>query len=144
MDYDDPEVEQHWCAERRSEVASYLASQHVTHGEIGEWPAWHLAPYVSIWAIESYDHPGWVGWWVVCGDLPTDYVSAATIKHPRDALLSFVASWRATAALMEKGQASPDVSIGPRSEWPKLAPMLASRAESLQAMALDTELWHER
>ena len=58
MDYDDPNVEERWCSERRSEVAAYLAAEGVTHGRIGEWPAWHLAPHVSIWAIESQAKPG--------------------------------------------------------------------------------------
>jgi hypothetical protein len=46
LNYEDPEIEEKWCAERRSEVVSYLISERVEHGEIGEWPAWHLAPYV--------------------------------------------------------------------------------------------------
>jgi len=143
MDYDDPQAEERWCSERRTEVARYLAQENVAHGQIGEWPAWHLAPYVSVWAIESRSDPGWVGWWVICGDLPTDYVSAATIKHPRDALLSFVTRWRAAADHMARGETPPDFTIGPRSEWPRLTPMLASRAESLQDMVADTGLWGE-
>ena len=88
-DYDDPATEHRWCADRRVEVADYLAAEGVAHGQIGAWPAWHVAPYVSVWAIESKRKPGWVGWWVLCGDLPTDYVSAATIKHPRKAVEAF-------------------------------------------------------
>ena len=141
MDYDDPEVEDRWCSERRNEVGSYLAQEGIAHGQNGEWPAWHLAPHVSVWAIESRAQPGWVGWWVICGDLPTDYVSAASIEHPRDALLSFVARWRAAADHMRRGESSPGFTIGPRSQWPTLAPMLVSRAKSLQDMAADAGLW---
>src|SRR4249919_488356 len=143
MDYDDPAVEERWCSERRSEVAVYLARERVTHGQIGEWPAWHLVPHVSIWAIESKANPGWVGWWAICGDLPTDYVSASSIKHPRDAVLAFAHRWRATAALMAAGQSSPEFSVGSPAEWPTLGPMLASRAELLQDMASDVGLWDE-
>src|SRR5688572_31851449 len=75
VDYDDSDVEKQWCETARSQVARYLETQSVSHGQIGEWPAWHVAPYVSIWAVESQARPGWVGWWVICGDLPTDYVS---------------------------------------------------------------------
>src|SRR6266446_5228772 len=52
-DYDDPAVEERWCNEQRVNVTNYLSSQKVKHGRIGDWPAWHVAPYVSIWAIES-------------------------------------------------------------------------------------------
>jgi len=86
--FDDPAQEEKWCEERRAEVAAYLKAEGVSHGRIGEWPEWHVAPYASIWAIESAARPEWVGWWVICGDLPTDYVSADTIKHPRDAMLA--------------------------------------------------------
>jgi len=68
-DFDDPAVEKRWCAERRAAVADYLKKQGVDHGEIGEWPAWHFAPYVSIWAIESKKRPSRLGWWVICGML---------------------------------------------------------------------------
>ena len=84
--YDDPAIEERWCEERRKEVTDYLDRQKVEYKEVGEWPAWHVPPYVSIWAIESAQKPGLVGWWVVCGDLPTDYISADTIKHPREAM----------------------------------------------------------
>ncbi|MBL0041714.1 MAG: DUF4826 family protein [Xanthomonadales bacterium] len=53
LKYDDPELEERWCMDRRQEVESYLSKEQVPHGRIGEWPAWHVAPYVSIWAIES-------------------------------------------------------------------------------------------
>ncbi len=85
-DYDDPAIEEQWCQERRAQVEAYLQHQRVEHGRVGEWPAWHVAPHVSLWAIESKVRPDWVGWWAICGDLPTDYVSAANIKHPREAV----------------------------------------------------------
>ena len=45
-------------------------------------------------AIESLLAPGHVGSWAICGDLPMDYLSAATIKHPRKALLAFADLWK--------------------------------------------------
>jgi hypothetical protein len=140
-DYDDPEVEQRWCDARRAEVADYLRTERVAHGRIGEGPAWYLPPLVSVWAIEDAQRPGWVGTWAICGDVPTDYVSAGAIKHPRDAMLAFVARWRDTAADMAAGRASPGFSIGTPADWPTLAPMLASRAELVHGMASDPELW---
>ncbi|HBH38930.1 MAG TPA: hypothetical protein DDX06_11185 [Curvibacter sp.] len=142
-DYDDPAVEERWCAERRAEVAAYLAREKVVHGEIGEWPAWHIAPIASIWAIESKKSPGWVGWWVISGDLPCDYVSASDIKHPRDALRAIAESWLAQSEVMARGETSPELSIGPREEWPSLAPLLKSRASTLLDIADDHEVWAE-
>ena len=143
MDYDDPAVEERWCNERREEVREYLHQKGVAHGQIGEWPAWYLAPCVSVWAIESKSNPGWLGWWVISGDLPTDYVSAQTIKHPRDAIRAIAERWSNAAEQMVRGQPSPGFSIGSPSEWPALAPHLSSRATLLRAWAGDSELWKD-
>src|SRR5207253_9606987 len=81
-DYDDPDVEERWCIEQRAIVADYLRLQKVRHGRIGEWPAWHVAPIASIWAIESTVQPESIGWWVIGGDPPTDYISANEVIPP--------------------------------------------------------------
>src|SRR5438105_4694333 len=47
-----------WVAEQRSVVIAYLKRQGVQHREVGEWPAWHLLPYLAVWAIESFTAPG--------------------------------------------------------------------------------------
>ena len=104
-------------------------------------PAWHLPPYASLWAIESGENPGWVGWWVICGDLPTDYVSAQTIKHPRQAMRALADRWAPAAERMARGEAPEDFSLGQPEDWPTLAPLLASRAALLQDFAADDAMW---
>ena len=126
-DYNDPAVEEQWCAERRAEVTAYLQRKCVDHGRVGEWPAWHVAPYVSIWAIESKQRPGWVGWWVICGDLPTDDVSAETIKQPRGAVRSIAEEWREQARFMATGESHPDIYIGRPEDRVSLAPLSKPR-----------------
>jgi hypothetical protein len=142
-DYDDPAVEEAWCAQRRAEVAAYLERQGAVHGRIGEWPAWHIAPYVSIWAIESVQSPGWVGWWAICGDLPIDYMTAGKIRHPREALRGFSRSWSDLASRMARGEADPENAIGPPEKWPELAPLLEVRARLLSEFAGDDSLWED-
>lgn len=143
IDYNDIVVEETWCNSRREEVIEYLQAQQVIHGAVGEWPAWHVAPYVSIWAIESKINPGWIGWWVISGDLPTDYISADSIKHPREALLAFSNRWREMASYMERGELYPAIKIGPPESWPMLIPLLNSRAKTLYEWANDEEMWYE-
>ena len=106
-DYDDPDVEERWCCEQQKIVADYLRSQKVKHGRIGEWPAWHVAPYASIWAIESLARPECIGWWVICGDLPTDYISSADVEppqHPRKAMRVFAQNWLEVVNAWKDGQ----------------------------------------
>ncbi len=135
--------EEKWCAERRKEVRAYLARQHIPRRRIGIWPAWHVDQYISIWAIESAVRPGWVGWWVICGDLPTDYISASRIKHPRTAMRAFAKRWDKVADCMRRGRAHPTVKIGERSSWAQLEPLLRQRAKLLAEFANDKSIWGE-
>jgi hypothetical protein len=144
MNAPDHDDEERWCDEQRTRVAEYLRSEGVEHGRIGEWPAWHVLPYVSIWAIESRARPEWIGWWVICGDLPTDYISAADIiapQHPRLALRVIAERWLKQVEAWNDGQEFEGVRIpGPHSNR-ELAPLLKSRAELLVQWADDDSIW---
>lgn len=145
-DYDNPEIEERWCEAQRKTVADYLKSQGVKHGEIGEWPAWHVAPYVSIWAIESFKKHGWIGWWVICGDLPTDYISSADIEppqHPRKAMQAITERWLQYSNSKKQGKDIKDFHIGDSSSFKELAPLLAARANLLREWVQDDTLWEE-
>jgi hypothetical protein len=139
--YDDPAVEERWCLEQQKAVAEYLKVAGVKHGRIGEWPAWHVAPYVSVWAIESTARPEWVGWWVISGDLPTDYISADSVKDPRTAVRGFTERWRDVASYMRRGEAHPTIRIGSADEQTGLGPLLESRATLLSKWVEDESLW---
>jgi hypothetical protein len=146
-DYDDPAVEEQWCEEQRATVSSYLRLQKVKHGRVAEWPAWHVAPYASIWAIESLARPELIGWWVICGDLPTDYISSADVKppqHPRKAMQVFARSWLELAAAWKDGCQVKNTRIADSSSHEELGPLLESRAQLLMEWAEDDSLWEER
>lgn len=138
-DYDDPAVEEQWCAEARARVAEYLSREGVVHGRIGEWPAWHVAPVVSVWAIESRARRDWVGWWVICGDLPTDYVSSRDVRHPRAAVAAFAELWTRHAEARRRGEPGGDFTVGDGSEG--LLDLLESRAAMLARWAEDDGVW---
>src|SRR5262245_41915190 len=120
-----------WCQNRRAEVARYLRGEQVLHGRSSAKPVWHLAPYVALWAIESAPASDSIGWWVICGDLRTDYVSAQQAPDPRAALIAFAARWREVADYMARGDRHPTIEIGDPATWPKLAPLLKKRADLL-------------
>lgn len=143
LDYDDPEVEAQWFADRRKEVEEYLGRESVAHGQVGEVPAWSVAPYVSIWAIESLKSPGCVGWWAISGDLPNDYVSAKGINNPRDAMRAIAKLWQEASEHMLRGEKHPTLSIGAGDSDEELAPLLASRAETLLGWADDPKVWED-
>ena len=143
---DDPAIEETWCSDQRKIVADYLRSQHVTHGRIGEWPAWHLAPYVSIWAIESLARPESIGWWVICGDLPTDYISSADVhppQHPRKAIRVIAQKWLEAVNAWKDGREAENLMIEDAGSQDELRSMLESRARLLLEWADDDSVWVE-
>lgn len=141
-DYDS-EANSQWRAERRNEVAVYLQDEGISHGNIGEEPAWQVPPHVSVWAIESLGVPGNVGWWVISGDLPHDYVSADAAKNPREAVQAIASIWAEAAHYMSRGEKHPTFRIGTGDRDEELAPLLASRAELLLQYVDDAEAWEE-
>jgi hypothetical protein len=133
--------EQAWCDDQRSIVIDYLVQQGLEHGEVGEWPAWHIAPHVAIWAVESVVRPGWVGWWVISGDLPTDYMSCGSERHPRAGLRAIAERWRDAAPLMAEGKDISGWNFGSAANRTELAPLLAARADALLSFTADDTLW---
>ncbi|QWV94297.1 DUF4826 family protein [Geomonas oryzisoli] len=142
-DFENPEIEERWCTEQRSEVQDYLLGQNVDYGEIGEWPAWHVAPMVAIWAIESKVNPGWVGWWAISGDVPTDYISAEKVKNPREAMRVFAKVWAEVSGGMLRGESHPTIKIGNPENWPELGNLLKRRSDLLAQFAEDDSVWEE-
>jgi hypothetical protein len=140
-DFNDPAVEEGWCAQRQAQVLDYLQRQGVKHGRVGEWPAWHIPPYVSIWAIESAARSDWVGWWVICGDLPTDYISADKFEHPRDALRAIAERWLDAAARMQRGETHPTAQFGSTLSQSELMPLLEKRGGILLKWSNDDACW---
>jgi hypothetical protein len=85
-----------------------------------------------------------MGWWVIPGDLPTDYASSRGLPDPREAVRVFAARWEAASACMARGEAHPELTIGRSPEERKsLAPLLQKRAELLSHWAEDDELWYD-
>jgi Domain of unknown function (DUF4826) len=143
MDYPSEAEEQTWCDFERARVIEYLSSEGLVHGEVGDWPAWHVWPYVAVWAIESVRCPGWVGWWAVSGDLPIDYTGCGPDRHPREGLRDIASLWKEAAKNWSENKSIEEWRIGAPEDWPTLAPLLATRAELLLAYAADDDLWLE-
>lgn len=141
--YEDQDVADTWCAEMRLEVEQYLKSEEVVCGEISEWPAWHIAPYVSVWAIESAAQSGFVGAWVLCGDLPTDIIDGEGIEHPREAMAAIADRWLAYVKNARAGEPNDDMEIETSDDPEEMLELLESRAEVLREWAADDDMWVE-
>ena len=139
----DKSAEEKWIAAEREKVIAYLSSQRCEHAGVGEWPAFHIDPYIALWAIQSPSHPGRIGWWAISGDLPTDYMSSSSGYHPRDAMRYFGSTWLAASESMRRGETHEGMTIGTPNLWPTMAPLLKTRAELLRKYADDDNLWDD-
>jgi hypothetical protein len=59
-----------WNSKKRAEIFSYLEKEGLSAPEIGDWPAFEVAPCFGIWCIESKRERGKIGWWAFAGDGP--------------------------------------------------------------------------
>jgi len=137
----EPITEERWCAERAVDVGACLERLAPEHGRVGEWPAWHVMPYASLWAVESLHRPEWVGWWVICGDLPSDVLAAHDLATPRDALRAFGKRWILHGESLDRGDVPPAWAHLPHAELPRLAATLKLRGAALQVWADDAASW---
>ncbi len=142
-DNDDEILEEEWVSAERQKVIAYLERQGCRHGGVGEWPAFHVDPYVALWAVQSLETEGYIGWWAISGDVPTDYMSSSSGRHPRDAMRHLSTEWQSISDFMASGEAREGYMIGTPETWPDLAPLLKSRAEMIREWADDDDLWDE-
>lgn len=140
-DEDDPADVARWIDEHRANVARYLRNESIAHGLIAEEPAWDVLPHLSLWPVEGAGKPHRILAWVICSDVPTDYVEGEGLEHPRDVLRAFGTRWREVAWYMARGEAHPTIAIGKPETWPTLAALLDSRGETLVKWANDESLW---
>lgn len=147
MDFDDAQ-DWAWCDSQLAAVEAYVKAQQLPHGVICDSPEWFTAPYVALWAVEDVADPGYVGFWLLCGDssgsqpqpVPFDHLPATDITEPREAMAAFAKKWAQLAAAAAKGQAwqgSPELD----GDLAQQAKQLARQAQLLQLWASDDELW---
>lgn len=133
--------DEHWLRVQREELQAYLGGEGVVHGGIAPEPDWYEPDVLAIWSVQSGATPERRGWWAVTGDVPTDFLSASDAADARTALAQIAARWQAAAVRMAEGCEPDGFSIGTPEDWPVLAPMLKSRADTLAEWAADPELW---
>jgi hypothetical protein len=135
--------EQAWLLDRRKQVAEYLANEQVKHGRIALKASWYVAPYVSLWEVGLLRAPRQIGWWAICGDHPTDYISATDLDEPREVLRAIGERWRDLSSFMRHGIPHPSMTVGSKESAKELGELLRSRAKLLIQWADDDGIWED-
>ena len=130
-----------WAGLQRVQVIEYLTTQGIISPNVGEWPAFDVAPYFAIWAVESKEIEEKIGWWAFSGDCPTDYVTEKGECHPRAALGYLIDSWKGYIPHMRAGRQPPATKFGKGTDLEELGSLLEKRISVFEEWYSDDDLW---
>jgi hypothetical protein len=131
----DPEaLRQEWVRTQFQKANRFLAEKGVVPSKVLADESRYLAPYLAIWKMEA-KQPKKQTFWVMSGDLPSDYVDVKVAVTARDAIRHFSMMWQLKAENLHKSGVTKDPT------QLKFAQLLVSRAESLYKMHQDEKLW---
>ncbi|HOI06653.1 MAG TPA: DUF4826 family protein [Deltaproteobacteria bacterium] len=130
-----------WLDILRQRACEYLEQRGLWGLRIDDTPAWHRAPYSCIWAARNEENPAWGDWWVICGGLPTDCVSAVFAGSARNAMHAIGSRWIEAARCMKEGDTRPATWTGLEEASPELADLLEIRGEFLVSWSGDDACW---
>lgn len=129
-------LQQEWIREHFQKANRFLAEKGVIPTNVITTESRYIMPYVAIWKMEA-KKPKKQTFWVMSGDLPSDYVDVNVAASAREALKHFSLMWQLKAENLHNSGATKD----PTQE--KFAQLLVSRAESLYKLQADDKLWPE-
>lgn len=135
--YDNPEIEARWLKEQRQNVLEYFDKEEIRLAKIEEKPIWRVAPYVALWKAKNSKS----SFWIISGDLPSDYLEAFATKSPSEILAAFAKRWEKMSVEMLKGNFPADFKIGKIQDQKELGGLLKSRAQVLLDWSKDKQLW---
>jgi hypothetical protein len=133
-----------WVTKERKKVEFYLSKHGIENPNVGPRPAFEIAPHFAIWAVESKQISGKIGWWAFSGDCPTDYVSEDGKCHPRNALKLLLDNWRIFIPNMKKGKQPPNVQFADGADLPLLGELLEKRVTILDEWLSNDDLWEDQ
>lgn len=122
-----------WVREQYQKANQFLAENGVLFESVQTEESRYLAPYVAIWKISALDGKQY---WVITGDLPTDYMPFENENDPRKAMKHFSLLWHAKAENMRRTAVDDEAQLAE-------AEMLTARAEGLHRICTMKELWGE-
>jgi hypothetical protein len=131
----DPELlRQEWVRTQFQKANRFLGEKGVIPNKVITDESRYLAPYFAIWKMEA-KQPTKQTFWVMSGDLPSDYVDVKVAGTAREAVRHFSMMWQVKAENLHRSGATKDATQA------KFANLLVTRAESLYKMQADDKLW---
>lgn len=126
-----PDQVSEWIRSQFQKANLHLAEKGILQQSVAVEDSRYLPPYVAIWKINAIDKHSY---WVISGDLPSDYVAVSAAENARDALRAFSFRWQLQA------QKLIDAGINDQTSQDYVN-LLVSRAQSLYELFENQTLW---
>lgn len=97
-----------------------------------------IPPAIGIWYLSSKTKEDF---WIVSGDLPTDFAPGSVAANPREAIRYFAMSWQLKAARMEDSLAEGKIVLADKETQEKAIQELITKANALMGLQQDDKLW---
>ena len=141
--YADPAVLEAWWTQCREKLGKQLAADGIIHGSFGSEPLSYCPGVACVCSVDLPNQPGTVGWWAICGDMPTAYVSAALIPDPRAFLQAISRRCQDAIDAIERGNPPIELAGSNPNNWPMIISLLRYQADILTGWAKDDAAWED-
>ena len=120
-----------WVRKQYQTATKFLADKGFVTDSVKVEDSRYIAPLVAIWKLKTIDNH-W--FWVICGDLPSDYIAIDVANDAKEAIRHFSMKWQLQAESIFKNQEA-------TSEQNNYAQLLVGRAEGLYQLVNQEVLW---
>jgi hypothetical protein len=121
-------------------VYKYIDKGIVDSAVVEAKPAWVLPFQILIGKIRAKDQPENFTW-VICGELPTDYVASSVATTPKEVARHFSLKWQLTASKVQKKNTEQAPSPITQDD---VANNLIGHAEALYELVENEPLWQQQ
>lgn len=120
-----------WVRAQFQKANFFLAEKGIVMDSVAVQDSRYLPPMVAVWKINGIDKQSY---WVISGDLPTDYIALSAASDAREALRAFSFRWQMNAQqLIDAG-----VQDQTTADYVNL---LIGRAHSLYDLFENDQIW---
>ena len=120
-----------WVRAQFQKANKHLAENGVLFDTVITEESRYLMPYLAVWKVRAMDGKLF---WVISGDLPTDFTSVENASDAKTALRHFAMTWQLKAENLKNAEGADEKQI-------EFAELLENRAESLFTMQNAAQLW---
>lgn len=122
-----------WVREQFQKANKYLAENEVLFDSVVTAESRYLAPFVAVWKIKDIKNQFY---WVISGDLSTDFNTSSVAENAREAMKHFSLSWQLKAENIRRSSTH-------SADQEEIAQRLVRDAENLYSVANTDKFWLE-